>query len=135
MASLVTYGTVTKWGVEESCQDSNILADSFSFDLSTKNHVVTDKQGKNVGWIGYDQSASFSLSGRVLSLENSPPAMVMGKLALSSMSVANNYFSGAITPDANSYTVVTEGVSYSTSAESPVSLTYSGTIYNFASGT
>lgn len=133
MASLVTYGTVTKWGVEETNQDSNILADSFSFDISSKNHVVTDKRGKNVGWIGYDQSASFSLSGRVLSSEGSPPAMLMTALALSSINVANNYFnSGLSSPSA--YTAVCEGISYSTSAESPVSITYSGTIYNFSSG-
>lgn len=132
MASLVTYGTVTGWGVAESVQDPNILADSFSFDISTKNHVVTDKQGKNVGWIGYDQSASFSLSGRVIAAEGPPPAMAMSKLALSSITVANHYFnSGLSSPSA--YTAVCEGVSYSTSAESPVSITYSGTIYNFSS--
>ena len=136
MASLVTYGTVTKWGVEESNQDTNILADSFSLDISTKSHVVTDKQGKNVGWIGYDQSASFSLSGRVLSVENSPAATVMTNLALSSLSVAMTYFSsglGSLTT--SSLTSVCDSVSYSTSAESPVSLTYSGTIYTFAPGT
>ena len=131
MASLVTYGTVTQWGVSESNQDSNILADSFSFDISTKSHVVTDKQGKNVGWIGYDQSASFSLSGRLLSSQASPPAVVMTNLALSSLSVTGNYFNGNIA--VNALTAVCEGVSYSSSAESPVSITYSGTIYTFAS--
>lgn len=133
MASLVTYGTVTEWGVSESKMDPNILADSFSLDISTKSHVVTDKQGKNVGWIGYDQSASFSLSGRVLATQGSAPATVMTNLALSSLSVAMTYFSagmGSLT--SSSLTAVCEGVSYSTSAESPVSLTYSGTIYTFA---
>ena len=130
MASLVTYGTVTEWGVAESFQDSNILADSFSFDISTKNHVVTDKQGKNVGWIGYDQSAAFSLSGRVLASQASPPPMVMGKLALSSLSVAVTYFTGNVASSA--LTAVCEGISYSTASESSASITYSGTIYNFS---
>lgn len=134
MASLVTYGTVTEWGVSESVQDSNILADSFSFDISTKNHVVTDKNGKNVGWIGYDQSASFSLSGRVLASAGGPPPMVMGKLALSSLTLASAYFNSTISSGVDAYTAVCEGTSYSTSAESPVSITYSGTIYNFSSG-
>lgn len=132
MASLVTYGTVTKWGVEESNQDSNILADSFSFDISTKSHVVTDKQGKNVGWIGYDQSASFSLSGRLLASPASPPPVAMTSLALSSLTVTTTYFNGNVTHD--NLTAVCEGISYSTSAEAPVSLTYSGTIYTFAPG-
>lgn len=136
MASLVTYGTVTEWGISESVLDSTLLADSFSYDVSTKNHVVTDKNGKNVGWIGYDQSASFSLSGRRLQGQQlgGTGKEVASLLALSSISGGVPAFTSELSPGLDAFTAVIEGVSYSSAAESAVSLTFSGTIYNFAPG-
>lgn len=135
MASLVTYGTVTEWGISESSLDSTLLADSFSYDVSTKNHVVTDKNGKNVGWIGYDQSASFSLSGRLLKGQTlgGTGKEVASLLALSSVSGGIACFNSSLSSGLDAFTAICEGISYSSAAESAVSLTFSGTVYNFSS--
>lgn len=132
MASLVTYGIVTQWGVVESALDSTLLVDSFNYDVSTKNHVVTDKNGKNVGWIGYDQSASFSISGRLLANVAGDGVQAASILALTSISGGVKGFNSNLSSGLDAITAVVEGVSYSSAAESAVSLTYSGTVYNFA---
>ena len=136
MASLVTYGTVVEWGVNEPGL-TGVLVDSLNVDVSTKNHVVTDSFGKNVGWIGYDQSASFSISCRPIAGGSTPPAErlgVVGNLISISATAGNNMaWNSTLSPGLDASTSIIENFSVSYGAESAMTLNASGTVYNFAS--
>ena len=136
MASLVTYGTVVEWGVDEPGL-TGVLVDSLNVDVSTKNHVVTDSFGKNVGWIGYDQSASFSISCRPIVGGNQGSVArlgVVGNLISLSATDANNMaWNSTLSPGLTAATSIIENLSVSYGAESAMTHTASGTVYNFAS--
>lgn len=136
MASLVTYGTVVEWGVNEPGL-TGVLVDSLNVDISTKNHVVTDSFGKNVGWIGYDQSASFSISCRPIGGDSTSPVERLGVvgdlISISATAGSRMAWNTTLSPGIDAATSIIENLSVSYGAESAMTLTASGTVYNFAS--
>lgn len=142
MASLVTYGTVVEWGVNEPGL-TGVLVDSLNVDVSTKNHVVTDSFGKNVGWIGYDQSASFSISCRPIAGSSAGPGGSTGPverlgvvgdlISLSATAGSRMAWNQNLSPGLDAATSIIETLSVSYGAESAMTLNASGTVYNFAS--
>lgn len=131
MANIVEFGTVVNWGVSETAFSGVLLVDSLSIDPTVKNHVVTNEAGQNVGWIGYDQSASFSLSARPIKGQTLDYSLA-STLTLNSIA-EHNMFNANIAAGAEARTAVIESASYSQSAEAAQTLSLSGTIYNFAS--
>jgi hypothetical protein len=130
MANIVEKGTVVNWGVTETAFTGVLLVDSLSIDNSLKTHVVTNEFGQNVGWIGYDQSASFSLSARPIKGQT-----VNYQLAsIVTLNSFENYnmFNAEISAGSTARTAIVENVSFSQSAEAAQTLDFSGTVYNFS---
>lgn len=130
MANIVEKGTVVNWGVTETAFTGVLLVDSLNIDYSLKTHVVTNGFGQNVGWIGYDQSASFSLSAR-------PIKGQQVNYQLASIVTLNSFesyymFNQDISAGANAQTAIVENVNFSQTAEAAQTLDFSGTIYNFS---
>jgi hypothetical protein len=130
MANIVELGTVTNWGVTETAFTGVLLVDSLSIDNTVKNHVVTNEFGQNVGWIGYDQSASFSLSARPI--KGQTVNYELASIVTLNSFESYNMFNTGIAAGADARTAIVESVSFSQTAEAAQSLDFSGTIYNFA---
>lgn len=130
MATLVEKGTVINWGVTETEFSGVLLVDSLSFDNSLKTHVVTNEFGQNVGWIGYDQSASFSLSARPI--KGQSVSYSLASIVTLNSFESYNMFNANIAGGTTARTSIVESVSFSQSAEAAQTLDFSGTVYNFA---
>lgn len=129
MANIVEKGTVVNWGVTETAFTGVLLVDSLNIDNSLKTHVVTNEFGQNVGWIGYDQSASFSLSARPI--KGQTVNYELASLVTLNSFETYNMFNDAISGGASARTSIIESVSFAQSAEAAQTLDFSGTIYNF----
>lgn len=130
MANIVEKGTVINWGVTETEFSGVLLVDSLNFDNSLKTHVVTNEFGQNVGWIGYDQSASFSLSARPI--KGQTVSYSLASIVTLNSFESYNMFNADIAAGTTARTAIVESVSFAQSAEAAQTLDFSGTVYNFA---
>ena len=131
MATIVEKGQLINWGVTENAFAGVLLVDSGNVDNSLKTHVVTNELGQAVGWIGYDQSASFSVDSRPLKGQKIDYTLA-SVITLNSFEAASR-FNENIAGGASAQTAIVENASYSQSAEAAQTLSLSGTIYNFTS--
>lgn len=133
MATIIEKGTVVNWGVTDATYSGVLLVDSLSFDNSVKTHVVTNELGQDVGWIGYGQSASFSLSARPI--KGQTVSYTLATIASLNSFESCNLFNDDIGAGASARTAIIEGGSFSQSAEAAQSVDLSGTVYNFSTAT
>lgn len=130
MANIVEKGTVVNWGVTDATYSGVLLVDSLSFDNSVKSHVVTNEFGQDVGWIGYAQSASFSLSARPI--KGQAVSYTLATIATLNSFESCNLFNDDIGAGDDARTAIVEGGSFSQSAESAQTVDLSGNVYNFS---
>lgn len=63
MAKLIRYGATPVWGVKD---EAGIFVTNFSVDSSVGEYEQVDGSGSYCGWVGYNETMSFSLDCNVV---------------------------------------------------------------------
>lgn len=65
MAKILTHGKTPLWGVNEH-QIEGVIIDSYNESLEIKDYEQTDEKGAVCGYLIYDQTKSFDMSGTLI---------------------------------------------------------------------
>ena len=129
MAGLITSGRTPKWGVNEHSIDG-VIIDSYNESLEIKDYEQTDEKGAVVGYLVYDQTKSFDLSGTILQTTNSFTSKIKVGTCVANAISALSFGSDGVNCSINTpnYPVL-KSISFSQSAGGAQTFNASGTIY------
>lgn len=144
MANVMRHGQTPWWGVynqDNLAGTEGIILDAYNYSVEVKEYEQLDETGKVVGWMAYDQTVNFDMSGTLLvtaSCNNFTEAW--SDLAdYRSMTVAKAFSGVAIhtrlggvnTTLTNPTTAIVKNYSVNTSQGAAATFSLSGTIYDF----
>lgn len=152
MANVMRYGQTPQWGVYNSDDlvgTGGIILDAYNYSVEVKEYEQLDETGKVVGWMAYDQTVNFDMSGTLLYQYSSGGEDVPWTCAsaLSSAFSVNcrhgvaKAFSGVAihtklggvnTKLTNPTTAIVKNFSVNTSQGAAATFSLSGTIYDFS---
>ena len=131
MASILRHGKTPKWGVGEH-SILGVIIDSYNQGIEIKDYEQTDENGAVCGYLVYDQTKTFDMSGTLLSNEGTSfsDGFFVG-------SRADDFISGLTSNDGvncsigtPSYSIL-KSISFSQTAGGAQTFSASGTIYDF----
>lgn len=131
MATIIRHGKTPKWGVGK-LQIEGVIIDSYNESVEIKDYEQTDEKGAVCGYLVYDQTKSFDISGTILS---DGSGLMDGGFYVGHC--VSNLISGLTSNDGINCTINTpknsilKSISFSQSAGGAQTFTASGTIYDF----
>lgn len=138
MANIIRQGKTPKWGVGSHNIEGAII-DSYNQGIEIKDYEQTDEQGAVCGYLVYDQTITFDISGTILHNENDSSSFNSGVFTVGS--TVNNFISGltsiyGVNCSINHPTkAIVKSLSFSQSAGGAQTFSASGTIYDFTENT
>ena len=152
MANVMRYGQTPQWGVynhDDLAGTDGIILDAYNYSVEVKEYEQLDETGRVVGWMAYDQTVNFDMSGTLLYKHTNggsrEPAWTCASGLSSSFSVNCKHgvaraFSGVAlhtrlggvnTDLTNPTTAIVKNFSVNTSQGAAATFSLSGTIYDF----
>lgn len=133
MANIIKYGKTPKWGINKITELNGLILDSYSESVEIKDYEQTDENGAVCGYLIYDQTRSFDMSGTLLADEGLTCHMVIGKCI---NSVITGIFGSMGANDGinNPSSAILKSISFSANAGGAQTFSASGTIYDFGVG-
>lgn len=156
MAQILRHGKTPLWGVYDqdilaTGDNSGIILDSYNYSVEVKDYEQLDEAGRVVGYLVYDQTVNYDMSGTILyggtdndgytpahDSEASKHFSIncnngVGQV-FSSIAIHNN-LGGVNCKITNPSTAITKSYSVNTSQGGAATFSLSGTIYDFANAT
>lgn len=153
MAQILRHGKTPLWGVYD--QDissiggnSGIILDSYNYSVEVKDYEQLDEAGRVVGYMVYDQTVNYDMSGTILysgNIDNDGYSLAHDSNAkmhfsincnkgvgqvFSSIAIHNN-LGGVNCKISNPSKAIVKSYSVNTSQGGAATFSLSGTIYNF----
>ena len=138
MANIIKHGKTPKWGINKNTALKGVILDSYNESVEIKDYEQTDEKGAVCGYLIYDQTKSFDMSGTLLADESLICHMAIGKCVNSMINIdASGIFDTMGTNDGinNPSTAILKSISFSASAGGAQTFSASGTIYDFINQT
>ena len=157
MAQILRHGKTPLWGVYnqdilESGDNSGIILDSYNYSVEVKDYEQLDEAGRVVGYLVYDQTVNYDMSGTILyggstDIQGYTPAhdsnasknftincnRGVGEV-FSSIAIHNNL--GGVNQNITKPSkAIVKSYSVNTSQGGAATFSLSGTIYDFTSST
>jgi hypothetical protein len=132
MAKILTQGKTPLWGVKEHQLDG-VIIDSYNESLEIKDYEQTDEKGAVCGYLIYDQTKSFDMSGTLLKPIETPlnGDFQIGK-CVSGLIHSLTFCTLGMNCSINTPTVpILKSLSFSQSAGGAQTFNASGTFYDF----
>ena len=154
MAQILRHGKTPLWGVYDqdilgSGDNSGIILDSYNYSVEVKDYEQLDEAGRVVGYMVYDQTVNYDMSGTILyggstNSDGYSPAhdsnanmhfsincnkgvgQVFSKIAI------HNKLGGINCKITNPSTAIVKSYSVNTSQGGAATFSLSGTIYDFS---
>lgn len=157
MAQVFRHGKTPLWGVYDqdilaTSGNSGIILDSYNYSVEVKDYEQLDEAGRVVGYIVYDQTVNYDMSGTILyggdtAIDGYSPAhdsnanmhffincnKGVGQV-FSSIAIHNN-LGGVNEKITNPSTAIVKSYSVNTSQGGAATFSLSGTIYDFTNAT
>lgn len=132
MANIITHGKTPKWGIEKNTHLTGVILDSYNESVEIKDYEQTDEKGAVCGYLVYDQTRSFDMSGTLIAGKNLPTCLVAGNSI--ECLVRHEYFSNfGHNCELNSpRSAILKNISFSANAGGAQTFSASGTIYDFS---
>lgn len=153
MANVMRNGRTPQWGVydkDDLAGTQGIILDAYNYSVEVKEYEQLDETGRVVGWMAYDQTVNFDMSGTLLYSKDAitdaqSPAWSCDP-ALEEIRVNQNLgvakaFSGVAIHTklggvnkelTNPTTAIVKNFSVNTSQGAAATFSLSGTIYDFS---
>lgn len=151
MAQVMRHGKTPLWGVYDQDmkpQNQGIILDSYNYSVEVKDYEQLDEAGRVVGYMAYDQTVNFDISGTILhaglineETNGTYPPCVVNFQVNCNKGVGNtveqvaihNALGGVNTKITKPSTAIVKSYSVNTSQGSAATFSLSGTIYDFPS--
>lgn len=153
MANVIRYGQTPQWGVynhDDLAGTDGIILDAYNYSVEVKEYEQLDETGKVVGWMAYDQTVNFDMSGTLLYQYSNggdgDPAWTCTTALSTAFSVncrngvaqafsgvaIHTKLGGVNTALTNPTTAIVKNFSVNTSQGAAATFSLSGTIYDFS---
>ena len=148
MAQILRKGKTPLWGVfnmDTISKDNGYILDSYNYSVEVKDYEQLDETGKVVGYMIYDQTVNFDMSGTMLYVDESNCGQAWNCTAVQNFKfndkrgVGNiidigihNYLGGVNTTITWPSSAIMKNYSVNTSQGSAATFSASGTIYDFS---
>ena len=130
MAKILTFGNAPLWGVNKH-QINGVIIDSYNESVEIKDYEQTDEKGAVCGYLIYDQTKSFDMSGTLLA-NKSFDCMSVGKCAAQFIGTTGLFNLGVNCGINNPSAPIIKSLSFASSAGGAQTFSASGTIYDFS---
>lgn len=148
MANILRQGKTPYWGTWKSERNfdwrDSVIIDSFNSNVEIKDYEQTDENGAVCGYLIYDQTVGFDMSGTLLTgqclstLRIGDTVQLTCNTQLSLLpfigynSTCEIYYSTGINEEINTPTIaIVKNISFNTSAGGAATFSLSGTAYSF----
>lgn len=91
MANIIRHGKTPLWGVKEH-QIDGVIIDSYNESIEIKDYEQTDEKGAVCGYLVYDQTKNFDMSGTLIA--NISGQFIVGDSAFGSINSLSFGISG-----------------------------------------
>lgn len=151
MANILRQGKTPYWGTwkgEKSFDwKDSVIIDSFNSNVEIKDYEQTDENGAVCGYLIYDQTVGFDMSGTLLTGKclsslrigqtfsfSCPESLSLLPFIGYNYSGEESYYSTGINEQINTPTIaIVKNISFNTSAGGAATFSLSGTAYDFSS--
>ena len=148
MAYVIRHGKTPLWGVftNDNASTQSYILDSYNYSVEVKDYEQLDETGKVVGYLVYDQTVNFDMSGTLVFQVSNPSAYTSPQDSESLEAVKNNvtdvgevlqgvaihsWLGGHNCKLGEPYTAIVKSHSVNTSQGSAATFSLSGSIYDF----
>lgn len=133
MANIIPHGKAPLWGVKEH-QINGVIIDSYNESIEIKDYEQTDEKGAVCGYLIYDQTKSFDMSGTLINILDPSSLNQDFKIGQCVDGLINSLSFGSLGMNSNISTptfAILKSLSFSQSAGGAQTFNASGTIYDF----
>lgn len=153
MANILRQGKTPHWGTwkgEKSFDwKDSVIIDSFNSNVEIKDYEQTDENGAVCGYLIYDQTVGFDMSGTILaglclsslrigdtfSFSGADTLSLLPFIGYNQGGGIEDYYSTGINEEINTPTIaIVKNISFNTSAGGAATFNLSGTAYSFIGG-
>lgn len=142
MAKILRHGNTPLWGAYKEADNgyAGVIIDSYNYSVEVKDYEQLDEAGRVMGYLIYDQTVNYDMSGTILTHSTASCAMGYGSIGCyfevghsHTPTIITTFLErGAINTNINSpTTAITKSFSINTSQGSAVTFSTSGSIYDF----
>lgn len=148
MAQILRHGKTPLWGAftHDSVNKNGIILDSYNYSVEVKDYEQLDEAGRVVGYLVYDQTVNYDMSGTLLYYDSNEPSYTpsmdsatLGNVDETLPCVGNimqgvaihTWIGGVNSCITNPSKAIVKSFSVNTSQGGAATFSLSGTIYDF----